>query len=67
MTSLHFPADPVVKNPLSNAGDMGSIPGQGLKVPQAVRKLSPHTATETPCCQINKNKTNKIKFEKSLQ
>ena len=62
-----FPGDPVVKNPLSNAGDMGSIPGQGTKVPQAVRQLSPHTATETSCSQINKNKTNEINFKKRLQ
>ena len=27
---------PVVKNPSSNAGDMGLIPGQGTKTPHAV-------------------------------
>ena len=42
-----FPGCPVVKNPPSNAGDMGSIPNQGNKIPHAVGYLSPHaTATE---------------------
>ena len=40
-----FPGGPVVKNPPSNAGDMGSIPGQGTKIPHAMGQLSPHTAT----------------------
>ena len=60
-----FPGGPVVKNPLSNAGDVGSIPGQGTKVPQAVRQQSPCTTTETPCSQINKNQANKINFKES--
>ena len=30
-TSWDFPGGPVVKNPPSNAGDMGSIPGQELR------------------------------------
>ena len=28
-----FPGGPVVKTPPSNAGDVGSIPGQGTKTP----------------------------------
>ena len=28
---------PVVKTPPSNAGGMGSIPGQGTKIPHALR------------------------------
>ena len=44
-----FPGGPVVKHPPSNAGDAGSIPGQGTKIPRAVGHLSPHlTATELP-------------------
>ena len=31
-----FPGGPVVKNPPSNAGDMGSIPGQEAKIPHAM-------------------------------
>ena len=40
-----FPGGPVVKNLPSNAGDLGSIPGQGTKIPNAVRQLSPHSTT----------------------
>ena len=46
-----FPGGPVVKNPPSNAGDMGSIPGWGAKIPQAVGQLSPWDSTrEKPLC-----------------
>ena len=40
-----FPGGPVVKNPPSNAGDAGSIPDRGPKIPHAVRQLSPCAAT----------------------
>ena len=36
-----FPDGPVVKNPPSNAGDTGSIPGRGIKIPHAEGQLSP--------------------------
>ena len=45
-----FPSGPVVKNPPSNAGDVGSIPGGGAKIPHAVGQLSPHSATTEPAC-----------------
>ena len=48
-----FPGGPVVKNPPSNAGDMGSIPGQGTKIPHATGQLSPH-ATTTDLARLNK-------------
>ena len=35
----------MVKNLPSNAGDAGSIPGWGTKIPHATRQLSPHTTT----------------------
>ena len=35
----------MVKNPPSNAGDVGLIPGQGTKIPHAVGQLDPGTAT----------------------
>ena len=35
----------MVKNPPSNAGDTGSIPGPGTKIPLAEGQLSPSTAT----------------------
>ena len=38
----------MVKNPPSNAGDVGSIPGQGTKIPHATGQLSPHATTTEP-------------------
>ena len=39
------PGGPMVKNPPSNAGDVGSIPGRGTKIPHAAGQLSLHAAT----------------------
>ena len=39
--SLGLLGGPVVKNPPSNAGDWGLIPGQGTKIPHAAGQLSP--------------------------
>ena len=42
-----FPGGPVVKNPSCKAGDTGSIPGWGTKIPYAAGHLSLHvTPTE---------------------
>jgi len=38
----------VVKNQPWNAGDAGSIPGQGSKIQHAGEKLSPHDTTREP-------------------
>ena len=35
-----FPGGPVVKNPTSNAGDLGSNPGQGTGIPDATGPLN---------------------------
>ena len=43
-----FPGGPAVKNTPSNAGDAGSIPGWGTKIPHAVGQLSQCTATTEP-------------------
>ena len=40
----------MVKNPPSNAGDMGSIPGWGARIPHAAGQLSPRAATIEPTC-----------------
>ena len=40
-----FPGGPVVKNPPYNAGNSGSIPGRGTKIPHATGQLSLHTTT----------------------
>ena len=50
MASQGLPGNLVLKNPLSNAGDTGSIPGQGAKIPQSWEKLSLcATTTESTC------------------
>ena len=40
------PDGPVVKNPPSNAGDMGSIPGPGTKSLHTMGQPSPSTTTK---------------------
>ena len=45
-----FPGSPVVKNLPSNAGDVGSTPGQGTKIPHATGHLSLRTTTTEPAC-----------------
>ena len=50
--SWDFPGGPVVKNPPSNAGDMGSIAGQGTKIPHAMGQLTP-CATTTELARLS--------------
>ena len=50
-----LPGGPVVKNPPSNTGDTGLIPGWRTKISQAVRQLSlctlePSRHNEEPTC-----------------
>ena len=47
-TYRDFPGGPVVKNPLCNAVDTASIPGQGTKIPHASGSLSLNNATSEP-------------------
>ena len=42
MLWIRFLNGPVVKNLPSNAGDVGSIPGQGMRIPHATEQLSPY-------------------------
>ena len=44
----YFSGGPLIQNPPCSAGDAGSIPGQGTKLPHAAEQLSPHTATTEP-------------------
>ena len=45
-----FPGGPMVKNPPSNAGDVGSISGQRTKIPRAAGQLNLRaTTTELMC------------------
>jgi len=43
-----LPAAPVVKNMPSNAGDVGSIPGRGTKIPHSPGQLNPMPQLEKP-------------------
>ena len=43
-----FPGGPVVKNPLCNAEDSGSILGEGTKFSHSIEKLSLHAVTTEP-------------------
>ena len=43
-----FPGGPVIKNMPCNKGDVGSIPGQGTKIPRAVEQLSPRATAAVP-------------------
>ena len=51
-----FPGSPVVKNLLSNAGVLLSIPDQGTKIPCTTGQLSLGTAMRSPCwcCSVSK-------------
>ena len=45
------------KNPPSNAGDAGLIPGWGTKIPHAKGQLSPHATTrEKPLCHKERSR-----------
>ena len=49
--SWDFPGNPVVKSLPSNAGDTGSIPDQGTKIPHVAGQLSPHATMKDPVCR----------------
>ena len=69
-----FPGGPVAKNLTYNIGDMGSIPGQGTKIPHAIGQPSLHATTrESPCTKAKtprattntqRNQINKYFFRK---
>ena len=50
----NFPGGSVVKNPPSNTGGGGLIPGQGTKISHAVGQQSPLATTKIQHSQINK-------------
>ena len=47
-----FPGGPMIKNPPCNAGDVGSIPGWGTKMPHAAEKLSLRATTRESGLEI---------------
>ena len=60
---LGLPGGPVVKNSPSNAGDMGSIPHQGTKIPHAMRQLRPCATTREAVPQQRPSTAKKEKEE----
>ena len=59
----------MVRNPPCNAGDIGSIPGPGTKIPHAAEQLSPCTTTGEFICYnerfpraTSKTKCSQIKY-----
>ena len=40
----------MVKNLSCNAADIGSIPGQGTKIPHATGQLGPSATSNEPAC-----------------
>ena len=65
-----FPGSSVVENLPWSAGDMGSIPGQGTKILQAMEKLSPRARTgesmrhngSSHMLQLRPTQSNKYKY-----
>ena len=61
-----FPADLVVKNLPANAGDPGSIPDWGARIPYALGQLSPGAATREACV-LQQRFSVAIKKEEEMQ
>ena len=55
-----FPGGPVVKTLLSNAGGVGSMPGQGAKIPLASWTKKQNRKQKRYCNKFNKGHCNKI-------
>ena len=53
----------MIENPPSNAGDMGSIPGQEARIPRAVGQLSPSATVKSPCAAAETHWSQIIKNE----
>ena len=71
-----FPGGPMIQNPPSNAGNVGSIPCQETKMPHAEGQLNPRTPqlgssraiTKTPHRQkIKKNKKKNCFLKKKIE
>ena len=51
-----FPGGPVVNSPPYNAGDVGSIPGQGAKIPRVrAKKTKKNIKQKQYCNKLNKD------------
>ena len=61
-TNGDFLGGRVVENLHSNAGDLGSIPDQGTKIPHAIGQLSLHATVKSPC--IPQGRPSTVKTQK---
>ena len=51
-----FPGSPVVKNQPFNSGNVGSLPGWGIKIPHGVGQLlSPHATLDRGLMEARKS------------
>ena len=53
-----FPGDPVVETSPSSAGSVGSIPGQGTKIPHAFQPENQSMKQKQYCKKFNKDLKN---------
>ena len=60
---MDFFGGQVAKSLPSNAGNMGSIPGQRTKIPYTSGQLSPHTTATEPACLKLDSTYSKIGFK----
>ena len=57
----------MVKNPPSNAGDAGSIPGRGTKIPHPAGQLSPAPQLLSPCTSSREPVCRKLQSPRALE
>ena len=62
-----FPGGIVVKNPPSNAGDLGSIPGLGTRIPHTTGQPSSRAATREAMDRSEDTVQPKFKKKKSFR
>ena len=55
MDSGDFPGGPAVKTSPSKTGGVGSIPGQGIKIPHALRPKNQNIKQKQYCNKFNKD------------
>ena len=61
-----FPGGPVVKTSASNAGGAGPIPGQGAKIPHALRPKNQNIKQKQYCNKFNKDFKKMVHIKKKL-
>ena len=66
-TNWDFPGSPAIKTLPSNAGDVGLIPGQGAKIPQASQPKRRNIKQKQWCNKSNKDFKNGSHQKNSLK